>query len=124
MRLEKITYDLIAFKGNTLIYKSRNENAKQVFFYKKLSIRQMELIDENQTLLISQDYLMKYRHLTLKREINNNVMSTNRQMEYPKCSNGNCMHNDKYLCKAKGLDEDIVCKQGKADDLCREESIQ
>jgi hypothetical protein len=36
-------------------------------------------------------------------------------MKYPKCSNDNCMHNDKYLCKAKGLDEDIVCKQGKAD---------
>jgi hypothetical protein len=37
------------------------------------------------------------------------------KMEYPKCSNGNCKHNDKYLCKAKGIDEDIVCKQGKAD---------
>ena len=36
-------------------------------------------------------------------------------MEYPKCSNGNCMHNDKYLFRAKGFDEDIVCKQGKAD---------
>jgi|MudIll2142460700_1097286.scaffolds.fasta_scaffold482116_1 hypothetical protein len=36
-------------------------------------------------------------------------------MKYPECSNGNCMHNYKYLCKAKGSDEDIVCKQGKAD---------
>ncbi len=36
-------------------------------------------------------------------------------MKYPKCSNVNCMHNDKYLCKADGLDEDIVCKQGKTD---------
>jgi len=35
--------------------------------------------------------------------------------KYPKCSNGNCMHNDKYLCKAEGFDEDIVCKQGKID---------
>ena len=36
-------------------------------------------------------------------------------MKYPKCSNDNCMHNDQYLCNAKGLDEDIVCRQGKAD---------
>jgi hypothetical protein len=37
-------------------------------------------------------------------------------MKYPKCSNGNCLHNDKYHCKAdKGLNEDIICKQGKAD---------
>ena len=35
--------------------------------------------------------------------------------KYPKCSNGNCMHNDKYLCKAEGFVEDVVCKQGKAD---------
>jgi len=35
-------------------------------------------------------------------------------MKYPGCSNGNCMHNDKYLCKAEGLEEDIICKQGKA----------
>lgn len=26
------------------------------------------------------------------------------------------MHNDKYLCKAEGLEEDIICKQGKADE--------
>jgi hypothetical protein len=37
------------------------------------------------------------------------------EMKYSQCSNGNCIHNDKYLCKAKELDEDIVCKQGKAD---------
>jgi hypothetical protein len=36
-------------------------------------------------------------------------------MKYPKCSNGKCMHNNKYLCRAKGFDEDIVCKQSKAD---------
>ncbi len=38
------------------------------------------------------------------------------KMKYPTCSNGNCMHNDKYLCKAEGLEEDIICKQGKADE--------
>ena len=37
------------------------------------------------------------------------------KIEYPKCLNGNCMHNDKYLCKSDGLNEDIVCKLGKAD---------
>jgi hypothetical protein len=38
------------------------------------------------------------------------------KIEYPKCSNGNCMHNDNYFCKADDrLNEDIVCKQGKAD---------
>ena len=37
------------------------------------------------------------------------------KLKYPKCSNGNCMHNNKYLCKTKGFDEDIICKQGKAD---------
>jgi hypothetical protein len=36
-------------------------------------------------------------------------------MKYPKCSNGSCKHNDKYLCKAKYLVEDIICKKGKAD---------
>ena len=36
-------------------------------------------------------------------------------MKYTECSNGSCMHNDKYLCKAEGSVEDIVCKQGKAD---------
>ena len=25
------------------------------------------------------------------------------------------MHNDEYLCKAAGFEEDIVCEQGKAD---------
>ena len=38
-------------------------------------------------------------------------------MKYPKCTNADCMHNDKHHCKAKGLDEDIICKQGKADAL-------
>ena len=40
-------------------------------------------------------------------------------MKYPACSNGNCMHNDKYLCKAEGsdFDQDIICKQGKADGI-------
>ena len=36
-------------------------------------------------------------------------------MGHTKCSNSNCKHNDQYFCTAKGLDEDIVCKQGKAD---------
>ncbi len=31
------------------------------------------------------------------------------------------MHNDKYLCKAGGLEEDISCKQGKADDGTHDE---
>jgi hypothetical protein len=38
------------------------------------------------------------------------------KMKYPVCSNGTCMHNDKYLCKAEGLEEDFICKQGKADE--------
>jgi hypothetical protein len=38
-------------------------------------------------------------------------------MEYPKCSNSNCMHNGNNLCTAKGFDEDIICKQGKADGI-------
>ncbi len=29
------------------------------------------------------------------------------------------MHNDKYLCKAKGFREDIVCKEGKADAIMK-----
>jgi len=38
------------------------------------------------------------------------------KMKYPKCSNSSCIYNDKYRCKVdKGLNEDIVCKQGKAD---------
>ena len=37
------------------------------------------------------------------------------KMKYPECSNDRCTHNDKYLCKADGSDDDIVCKQGKAD---------
>ena len=37
------------------------------------------------------------------------------KVKYSKCSNGNCKHNVEYLCKANGLDEDIVCKQGKVD---------
>ncbi len=40
-------------------------------------------------------------------------------MEYPKCSNGSCVYNDEYFCKAGGLGEDIVCKQGKADAVRR-----
>ena len=36
-------------------------------------------------------------------------------MNYPECSNSNCKHNDKYLCKGNSPDEDIVCKQGKVD---------
>ena len=36
-------------------------------------------------------------------------------MNNPKCSNNSCNYNDKYLCKAKGLVEDIICKKGKAD---------
>ena len=37
------------------------------------------------------------------------------KIKCPKCLNGNCIHNDKYLCKADGLEWDIVCEQGKAD---------
>lgn len=36
-------------------------------------------------------------------------------VEYPICLNGNCVHNDEYLCRADGLGEDIICLQGKAD---------
>ena len=38
-------------------------------------------------------------------------------MKYPKCANISCKYNDKYLCKANGIyqEEDIVCRQGKAD---------
>jgi len=37
-------------------------------------------------------------------------------MKYPKCSNSSCIYNDKYLCKVdEGLNEDIICKQGKED---------
>ena len=36
-------------------------------------------------------------------------------MKVTKCLNGDCMHNDKYRCKATGFDEDIICKQGKED---------
>jgi hypothetical protein len=39
------------------------------------------------------------------------------KMKHPKCSNVSCKHNDKYLCKAKYLVEDIICKKGKADAL-------
>jgi len=60
---------------------------------------------------------MNYRRLISKRAINNNVMSNNGQMNYPKCSNDSCTHNVRLDCKADGLDEDIVCKQGKADAL-------
>jgi hypothetical protein len=38
-------------------------------------------------------------------------------MKYPACENESCLHNDTYLCKAEVLDEDIICKQGKADAL-------
>jgi hypothetical protein len=38
-------------------------------------------------------------------------------MEYSKCSNCNCVHNDKSLCTAKRFNEDVVCKQGKADGM-------
>lgn len=38
-------------------------------------------------------------------------------MEYPKCSNGSCSYNYEYLCRADGLEEDIVCKEGKAGNL-------
>jgi hypothetical protein len=36
-------------------------------------------------------------------------------MEYPKCSNDICKHNNQYYCTSKRLNEDIICKQGKAD---------
>ena len=36
-------------------------------------------------------------------------------MEYPECLNSNCVHNYDDFCKADGLGEDIICKQGKAD---------
>jgi hypothetical protein len=39
------------------------------------------------------------------------------KMIYPACLNESCTHNDKYLCKAEVLDEDIICKQGKEDAL-------
>ena len=41
-------------------------------------------------------------------------------MKYPACVNESCTHNDKYLCKAEVLDEDIICRQGKADALKKE----
>ena len=37
------------------------------------------------------------------------------KIKYPNCSNGRGIHNDKYLCKAEGIDADIVCKQGQTD---------
>ena len=41
-------------------------------------------------------------------------------MKYPACVNESCTHNDKYLCKAEVLDEDIICRQGKADAMSSE----
>lgn len=38
-------------------------------------------------------------------------------MEYPKCSNTSCKHNDQCFCTAKNLYEDIICKQGEADTI-------
>jgi hypothetical protein len=46
-----------------------------------------------------------------------NTMNHNSQMQYPKCSNNSCTHNDKYDCKADDHEEDIVCKLGKSDAL-------
>lgn len=56
MNLEDIKKDLIAFKGNTFIYsRSRNENAEPVFFYKIMSVKEMQFIDKNPGALNAQD---------------------------------------------------------------------
>lgn len=36
-------------------------------------------------------------------------------MKYPACVNESCTHNEKFLCKADAFDEDIICKEGKAE---------
>jgi hypothetical protein len=36
-------------------------------------------------------------------------------MKYPECLNGRCTYNVEYRCKAEGIGEDIICRQGKDD---------
>ena len=56
MNLEEISKGLIAFKGNTLIYASaQNETAEPVFSCRTLSFKEMQLIDKNPALLNAQD---------------------------------------------------------------------